>query len=87
MDKGQAFDTCSLLDEQIFLETGHRNRYMGVRRILQGLILDMQPKVIVEIGVFRGHTTACMALTAEKVGARIYAIDPNMSRRPGRIAR
>lgn len=74
MHNTKSFDTCDLLDQG-------GARYSAVRRVLQGWILSEAPKVIVEIGTYKGHTTACMALTGAKFGKaerpRIYTIDPD----------
>jgi len=77
--RGEAFDTCKLLDED------RHPKYMGVRRILQGLILDMRAKVIVEIGTFRGYTAVCMGLSAKRWGGKVYTIESNPDKAPQKI--
>ena len=75
----QAFDTCKFLDED------RHPKYMGVRRILQGLIIEMRAQVIVEIGAFRGYTAVCMGLSAKKWGGKVYTIESNPDKNPRKV--
>jgi len=75
MAKNRACDTTLLLDQGGLA-------YAGLRRILQGMVLALKPKVVVEIGVFRGHSTACLGLSSLELKRRlgwqpkIFAVDP-----------
>ena len=69
-------------DTTILLDQGGL-AHMGLRRILQGLVLSMKPKVVVEIGTFRGYSSACMARSGlelkrrSKVQPKFFTVDPN----------
>jgi predicted O-methyltransferase YrrM len=68
MKRGSAYDTCEVMDQGGY-------SYMGVRRILQGIVVAQRPDVVVEIGTYKGFTTACMALTGKIHKSEIWTID------------
>ena len=44
-------------------------------RVIYDLIIEMNAKTIVDVGILHGYSTVCMAQAAKKTGGHVYAYD------------
>jgi len=55
------------------IASSYRNKAMG--QILYDAVIKSNAKIIIDIGLFDGYSTVCLALAAQKTGGIVYAYD------------